>query len=421
MTAIATAPWTAAPASVWANRDFRKLWAGQLVTQLGSEVTLLALPLLAVAMGVSPFQMGVLVAVEHLPALLLGLPIGVLVDRHSPKRFMVVADFAWALLLVLLAVLWNLDVLTVWTLCGLSFVLGAFRMMFDVSYSTIVPALLESDQILDGNAKLGLARSVSELGGPPLGGVLVQALTAGTAVVVDAASFLVSGIAIALTRPRPVPRPLAGDKPPDFWREMAAGVRAVLDHEVRRLIIASAALWNLFYCFILAVFVLHVVRTLGVSPWLLGLAYLPGGLGFMAGATLAPRVAKRIGVGRTTCLGVLATMGWAALAGMATGGIVEVVAQLMLATFMFGLGQALFNVSASTIMQTVTPREILGRVNSVASVLYRSTLPLGGVLGGILGELVGMQLTVYHGALGLLASAGVLALRPVRLFRIPSG
>jgi Na+/melibiose symporter-like transporter len=334
---------------------------------------------------------------------------------------MVAADFARALLLVLLAVLWNFDVLTIWVLCGLAFLLGTFRMIFDVSSGTIVPALLESEQILDGNAKLGLARSVSELAGPPLGGVLVQALTAGTAVVVDAVSFLVSGIAIGLTHPRPVPRPASGGAPPDFLREMAAGVRAVLGHELRRLIIAAAALWNLFYCFILAVFVLHVVRSLGVSPWLLGVAYLPGGLGFMAGATLAPRLARRIGVGRTSCVGVLATMGWAGLAGVATGGIAEVVAQLMLATFMFGLGQALFNVSASSIMQTVTPREILGRVSSVASVLYRSTLPLGGLLGGISGDLLGMQLTVYLGALGLLASAGVLALRPVRMFRIPSG
>lgn len=176
--------------------------------------------------------------------------------------------------------------------------------MFDVSYSTIVPAIMDKEQLLDSNAKLGLARSVSELGGPELGGILVQALTAGTAVVVDAASFLFSGIAISMMKPRPVPRPPA-DATPDFFREMAAGVRAVLGHEIRRLIIGAAALWNLFYCLILAVFILHVVRSLGVSPWLLGQAYVPGGLGFMRGATLAPGVARRIGAGRTISIGVL--------------------------------------------------------------------------------------------------------------------
>lgn len=409
-------------ASVWANRNFRKLWAGQLVTQLGSEVTLLALPLLAVAMGVSAFEMGVLVAVEHLPALCLGLPIGVLVDRHSPKTFMIAADFARALLLVSLALLWNLDLLTVWVLCAISFLLGTGRMIFDVSYSTIVPAIMDKDQILESNAKLGLARSVSELGGPALGGILVQALTAATAVVVDAASFLVSGIAISMMSPRPVPSPPADEvKAPDFFGEMAAGVRAVLGHDIRRLIIGAAALWNMFYCLILAVFILHVVRSLGVSPWLLGLAYVPGGLGFMLGATLAPRIARRIGAGRTISIGVLVTTGWPALAGVATGGIVQIVAMLMAATFLFGLGQALFNISASTIMQTVTPREILGRVNAVASVIYRSTLPLGGLIGGILGDQLGMRTTVYIGALGLAASAGLLALRPVRTFRVPTG
>jgi MFS family permease len=405
--------------SVWTRGDFRKLWAGQLVTQLGSEVTLLAIPLLAVAMGVSPLEMGVLVAIEFLPALLLGLPIGVLVDRHKPKTFMVVADLARAALLGALAVLWNVDRLEIWTLCTIGFLLGTFRMMFDVSYGTIVPSILDEDQILDGNAKLGLARSVSELSGPPLGGFLVQALTAGTAVVVDAASFLVSGIAISMMSPRPVPRPPADEAAkPSFVGEMVAGVRAVLGHEVRRLIIASAALWNLFYCLILAVFVLHVVRTLGVSPWLLGLSYVPGGLGFMLGATLAPRVARRIGTGRTTFLGVLSTTGWGALAGMATGGMYEVAGILMAATFLFGFGQALFNISAATIMQTVTARDILGRVNSVASVLYRSTLPIGGMIGGVLGEHLGMRTTVMIGALGLLASAGILALRPVRTFQL---
>lgn len=265
--------------------------------------------------------------------------------------------------------------------------------MFDVSYSTIVPAIMDKEQLLDSNAKLGLARSVSELGGPELGGILVQALTAGTAVVVDAASFLFSGIAISMMKPRPVPRPPA-DATPDFFREMAAGVRAVLGHEIRRLIIGRGG----------AVEPVLLPDPRGVHP---------------------PRrpIARRVAV--------------AARAGVRAGG------PGFHARRHAGAGRRASDrrgpddqhrrphppggprspawppAASSTIMQTVTLREILGRVNSVASVIYRSTLPLGGLLGGILGDQLGMRTTVYIGALGLASSAGLLVLRPVRTFRIP--
>ncbi|MFI5255605.1 MAG: MFS transporter, partial [Candidatus Limnocylindrales bacterium] len=243
-------PFKAPAPSLWRHPDFLKLWTADTVSQLGSQVSQLAIPFVAiVVLQASALQIGVLQAVDTLPFLLIGLPAGVWVDRMRRRPVLIVGDLGRAIVLAWVPIAHVLGILAIWQLYVVGFLMGILTVFFDVAYQSYLPALVERDQLIDGNAKLQISASGAQVAGPPIAGVVIGALTAPIAVLLDALSFLGSAIFIFSIRrhePAPEARLDATGKRTSMLSDMREGLRYVLGHRLLRNIAACTGISNLF-------------------------------------------------------------------------------------------------------------------------------------------------------------------------------
>ena len=402
------------PRSLWRHADFLRLWAGQSVSELGSQVTLLALPLVAVlTLHAGAFQVGLLGAVGFAPFILIGLPAGVWVDRWARRRpILVIADAGRVLAIGSIPVAAALFHVTLVQLYIVAFITGILTVFFDVTYQSYLPALVERDQLVDGNAKLELTRSGAALIGPPLGGSLVGAFGAPVAMTADAISYAVSVASLLTVRhgePR-VPRP---EVRTSMRSDIAAGLRYVLGHPLLRPIAMCTSTWNLFGNIYFAIPVLFCVRQLGMSPTTLGLAIGVGSIGAPIGALLAGRISRRIGVGMTIVLS-------AALGG---GGLLVALASrstavpfLVIATFLGAVG-VVYDISQVSLRQAICLPAFQGRMNASMRFVVWGSIPIANFLGGVLGSTIGLRPTMIIGSAGTLIAVLPVALSPVRRLR----
>jgi MFS family permease len=408
------------PSSLWRHRDFMKLWSSQTISQLGSQVTLLALPLAAILLfKATPFQVGILSTLEFLPFLLFGLPVGVWVDRLRRKPVLVIADIGRFLILGSIPLAHALDALHIGHLYVAAFLAGVLTVFFDVAYAAYLPSLIDRDRLVDGNSKLEISRSGAQLAGPGLGGVLVQALTAPVAILADAASYLGSVLFLVLIRRREPPVEPGTDDPPKMARQIREGLRYVLRHTLLRPVILCTATLNLASGLYQVVILLFAVRSLGMSPGLIGGLLALGNLGFLGGAFVAGRISRRLGVG-PTLIGAAALLGtgWG-LVPLATRSIA--IPLLIVAWTLGSFGAVIYNVNARSLIQSITPERMLGRTIATARFAVWGTIPLGSFIGGILGGRIGLRPTLWVAtAVSLVAFLPPL-LSPVRkLIEMPS-
>lgn len=404
--------------SLWRHADFMKLWTAETISQVGSQVTLLALPLVAITvLDASAFEVGLLSTVEFAPFVLVGLPAGVWVDRLRRRPVLVAGDLGRAAVLLSIPVAYQLGVLTIGQLYVVGFVTGVLTVFFDVAYQSYLPALVESDQLIDGNAKLEISRSGAQIAGPGLAGGLIDLLTAPLAVLADALSFALSAVFIGLIRRRePAPeRGPAQRRRGAMRREMAEGLRYVLGHRLLRPVAACTATANLFSAVVYAVVILYMVRELGLRPAAIGLVFAAGNVGFLAGAVASGRLASRIGVGRAIVLGEgVGGLGLLAVPlAPPSSAVPLLVTGLAVSTF----GATVYNVNQVSLRQAITPARLHGRMNATMRFMVWGTLPLGSLLGGALGTVIGLRPTLWVGAVGGLVAVLPVALSPVRSLR----
>jgi MFS family permease len=405
--------------SLWRHADFMKLWTAETISQVGSQVTLLALPLVAITvLDASAFEVGLLSTVEFAPFVLVGLPAGVWVDRLRRRPVLVAGDLGRAAVLLSIPVAYQLGVLTIGQLYVVGFVTGVLTVFFDVAYQSYLPALVASDQLIDGNAKLEISRSGAQIAGPGLAGGLIDLLTAPLAVLVDALSFALSAVFIGLIRRRePAPeRGPAERRSGAMRREMAEGLRYVLGHRLLRPVAACTATANLFSAVVYAVVILYMVRELGLRPAAIGLVFAAGNVGFLAGAVASGRLASRIGVGRAIVLGEgIGGLGLLAVPlAPPSSAVPLLVTGLAVSTF----GATVYNVNQVSLRQAITPARLHGRMNATMRFMVWGTLPLGSLLGGALGTVIGLRPTLWVGAVGGLLAVLPVALSPVRSLRL---
>lgn len=405
--------------SLWRHRDFLKLWIGETVSVLGSQVTQLALPLAAAVMlHATPVQMGILGAADTAPFLLIALFAGAWVDRMHRRRVMIVADFGRALLLGVVPVAYLAGWLSLELLYAVGFLAGVLTVFFDVAYQSYLPTLVDRSRLVEGNSKLEISRSVAGIAGPSLGGLLVQWLTAPVAMAVDAFSYLVSVAALLSIRRAEAPpeRPAAAAS---IWREVGEGLRVVFGNPLLRAIAGCTATCNLFGAAAGSVLVLYATRDLHFDAVQLGLVLSAGSPGSLLGALLAGPLARRLGIGPTivasAALGGLAM----ACAPLATGPFPLKFALLAAGGFLGGFSAVVYNVSQVSLRQTVTPDRLLGRMNATMRFLVWGTLPLGSLLGGALGAAIHLRATLWLAALGSAAAALWVYASPVRALREP--
>ncbi|HXR70760.1 MFS transporter, partial [Actinocrinis sp.] len=291
---------SAGPKSLWRHRDFLLLWSGQTVSETGSSVSQLALPLLAVTViKATTFEVSVLTFLSSLAFLLIALPAGVVVDRVRKRRLMLGCDFARMLLLgsiPLAAVFWHV---TLWQLYVVAGAVGVLTVFFDVAYQSYLPVLIDKDQLVDGNGKLGTTQSVAQFVGPSLAGALVGFVGAAKTVAADAISYAVSTVSLVLIRK---PEPRAEDEPHadrvTFRAAMAEGLHFVVKHPILRKIVACTGSSNFFSSATGAVEIVFLVRTLHATPTEVGLVFTLGSVGGLLGGVLAGRLATWVGSAR---------------------------------------------------------------------------------------------------------------------------
>jgi Na+/melibiose symporter-like transporter len=406
-------------ARLWHNRAFLMLWVGQTVSLLGSQVTALALPLTAVlVLRADAAQLGLLGALQTAPFLPAGLAAGVLADRVRRRPVLVAADTARAFLLASIPLAWSLGALHLPQLYVVALLAGTLRMFFNVAYSAYLPSLVARERLVEGNSKLGLSASVAEVAGPGLAGALVALATAPVAIVVDAASFLVSALSLGLIRTPEAP-PRAPDERAGVWRELREGLAVIWRHVSLRAITGYSLLMNLFFQAIHAIFVLYVTRDLGLSPALFGVILMASSVGSLLGALLVPVLTRLIGPGPALLAGA-GCYGVGALAiPLATRPPLQALGVLLPAWGLIGVGNGLSNIVSVSLKQLMIPDRLLGRASASGMAVGWGAAPLGALLGGALGQGLGLRAALLLAALGTLSGVLWLACSPLRTLREP--
>src|SRR5215213_6384983 len=399
---------------LWRHADFRKLWAAQSVSLFGSEITALALPLMAVLLlDASPVQMGLLAAAGTAPFLLCSLHTGVWVDRRQRRPVLIAADIARAVLLLSIPLTAWLGILRIELLYVVAFVVGVLGVFFEVAHYAYVPSLVGREFVVEGNSKLQISYSAAEAGGPGVAGLLVQFLSAPGAIVIDAVSFLVSAVLLRrIEMPEP---PVATQSSRGVRHDIEAGLRALLGHRLLRPIVLASITDSIFLKGIAAIFVLYATRELAVSPVMLGVILAVGGIGAIPGALLSAPAADRFGVGPTIIGGWLIAMATWLLISMASGPL----AVPLLATSMLlgGVAGTIVNVQQWSLRQLVTPDTLQGRVTASHRFLVYGAYPLGALFGGWLGATLGLRPAIALCALGALTAPVWVAVSPLRRLR----
>jgi MFS family permease len=399
---------------VWRVPDFQRLWAAQTISETGTQIGQLAVPLLAMgALDASATELGFLSGARMLPFLVLALPAGALLDRIRRRPVLVFSDVCRALLLASVPVAYALDALTFAQLYTAVLLVGAFTVAFDVAYQSYLPTLVRREDLADANAKLTASASAAELAGPAAAGVLTGALGAAATVLLDALSFLASGLLCRAIRHRePPPEPTAG-APRSLRKEVGEGLGFVLRQRVLRAVAGSAALLNLGSSMLTVLVMLYMVRDLHHSSTTVGVIFSLGGAGLVGGALCASRVIDRLGYGRAITLGAVLCAAGLAVLPLASPGV----SLLLLAggQLLFGFGVPLFNIAQVTLRQALTPDRLRGRMNASMRFVIWSAIAVGGPVAGLLAEAMGTR-----GAIVVAAALGALAWLPLVVSPVPA-
>jgi MFS family permease len=395
--------------SLWHDRDFLKLWAGETVSDFGDQITLLALPLTAViTLHAGAAEMGLLTAAGTAPTALFSLFAGVWVDRLRRRPILIVADVGRALALATVPLAFVLGLLTMAQLYVVAFITGTLSVLFIISYQSYLPSLVGREHLIEANGRMNASSSVAQLAGPGAAGVLVQLFTAPMPVVLDALSFLASVVGLAAIRKsEPAPR-----TPPrrDVRAEIREGMVALLGHPVLRALLSCASTFTFFYQAQAAIFVLFLAREIGLSPAQIGLVLAVGSVGAVSGAVMASTVARRIGIGPSFVWGAALAVAGAVIRGLATGDAVVAIATLGLAQVSFSIGFMWWNVNGPALRQALVPTQVLGRVNATWRFAVWGTGPAGALLGGALGEIVGLRSAMIVCGIGCFIPLGLITL-----------
>jgi MFS family permease len=404
MTSV-TAP-VAPPTPLAGNRNFGLLWFGEGVSVLGSMTTTVVFPLVAVTeFHAGPLAMGLLAGAVWLPWLVLGLPVGALVDRSDPRGVMMAADAVAALTVAMVPLAWVLGVLTLAQIMGTALVLGGCTVFFRTAYTAFVPRVVRPDDLGAANARIYGTESAMQVAGPGVGGLLVQAVSAAGAVVVDAVSFVVSWACLARMRPEQLgAAPERRDDEP-LVRQVRDGVRIVVRDPFLRFFALQGGLGNFALTGYGALMVLFLARDLRLQPSTVGTVIAVGACGGLLGATVAGRTVRWLGdAGALRWLQVVGGPP-ALLVGLASPGWGVVLVPL--GSALVGLGVVGANVVRASFRARYTPADLLGRTTATMAVLNFGTMPVAGLVSGVVGELLGVRETILLmasvNALGCLA------------------
>jgi len=397
------------------NRAFLRLWIAQVVSNAGTQITTVALPLTAVVvLGATPTQMGILGIASYLPNLLFGLFAGVWIDRTQPRPILMGSDLGRAVLLGSIPAAALLGHLTLMHLWVVAFAAGILTVFFQIASVAALPSLVRLEQLVEANGRLALSESLVAIAGPSAAGGLVQLVGAPRAIIADALSYLLSALSLRGVRASQVPHHAQQHR--GIWAEIGAGLHALVSTPLLRALALTSGIGTLSVAVQNTVLILFLVRNLGLPSAIIGLAFACNGGGSLLGAVSAGWVARRIGTGRAIIFGQgFWTIGGLLVpfAGLTGTNILFVLVGQVIA----GFGMTLYTVNQTSLRQRLTPTALLGRVTAARRFLVFSMAPAGAALAGFLGGAIGLRPTLLVGAAISLLAVLLVALSPVRLIR----
>lgn len=396
-------PWwqslSLAPDDLLRDAVYRRLWLSILISSVGGQITLLALPLTAaLLLHATPTQMGLLTAVEILPFALFSLPSGVWLDRVRKLPVYVAGELTIALAVASVPLAWWMGWLGMAWLYGAGFLIGTVSTTAGSAAQIVLTQVVARERLVEAHAKNALASSSADVAGPGAAGVLIRLLGSPVTLLVDALMLVISA---AILRGLPVieQRPVRTDA--HFWRDLRAGLRFVRRQPVLTTLAVVVGGWQFCHNSVLGLQILHATRGLGLSEQAIGLCYAGLGLGTVMASVLGNRLSQRVGPGPAIVIGFAACgLGWLlpALAPSGAAGVAAFVAMLLLT----GVGGVLVFINFLALRQSVTPEAYLGRMTSTMRWLIMLPAGPGALMGGWLGEHFGLPTA--------LGTAGVLAL-----------
>ncbi|MGB5935614.1 MAG: MFS transporter [Ornithinimicrobium sp.] len=380
--------------SLWRHRDFRYVWAGDTVSVFGMQLVGLAIPIMAVQLlNATPFEMGLLGALEMLAFLLISLPAGAWVDRWRKKRVLIIGDLSRAAVLLLLPLAWAFDVLAMWQVYAVATAAGAITVFFDVANQSYLPEIVDNDQIADGNGKLSASQQVAGVVGPAAGAGLIRAIGSPLAIAVTSVCMAASSLLVSRIKHEETPAPREDRRP--MRHEVAEGMSFVLRHPLLVRITACTGTSNFASNVVFALFVLYVLRTLDLAETTLGLVFSVSAVGGLLGAVSAARFARLVGEGRS--IPIAAGLIPLAAASTPLASVLPPVPTLFVGGFISSWAIVVYNVVQVSFRQRLCPKPLLGRMNASIRFLVWGPIPLGALTGGILGSWIGVVPTLWVG------------------------
>jgi predicted MFS family arabinose efflux permease len=393
------------------NLHFRRFWAGQTISLFGDQISLLAIPLLAVlTLHADAVQMGLLGAAELVPYLLFAIHVGAWAGTRRGRSLLIAADLGRAALLLSIPLAAALGGLSMGLLYAVAFGVGTLAVVFDVAYQTVFAELVDPGDYVVANSFLVGSRSVSIVGGKSAGGLLVAALTAPVAIVVDALSYL--GSALFVSRTPAVDPPPAGKEPGGI----GAGLRFIARTRLLRTTLAACATLNLFNSAFWAMLVLFATEELGLGPGAIGLALGVGALGSVLGSALAAPLSRRVGLGKAVVVSFVLGPAPLVLVALAPSSPLPGAVLLTIAEFLSGIGIMLLDIGLGSVQTALIPDPLRARVAGAYIFVNWGVRPVGALAGGLMAGAIGLRPTMWIASAG--AIAGVLWLLPSGIARV---
>lgn len=398
--------------------NYVRLLVGHSATQLGTQFTYLAIPFVAVEiLDASATELGILASLGFAPFVLLGLPVGVLVDRRSRKGLMVGSEILRAIVIAIAAFLLISGSMSMPLLYALTTLMGVLAVVYDIASQSILPELVPRQLLVEANQGLEVGRSAAQIGGPGVAGLVIQFFGAATAFVLDAFSYLISGWMLARLRLDSAPDTRASLET-RWWDDITDGIRFVFKHDLLRRLALTSAVANLGVAAMEALFVLYSLRFLDISAGELGLVFAIGNLGILAGSMVAGRLSRIVPAGSVLAIGAVVQALGVLLVPLAALGAPVLVLAGAQASRAFGV--ILWNVVGISIRQVLTPTESLGKVNATMRVVSWSGLLAGGLIGGLTADAIGVRPTLFAAFAIVLGAATIVTRRRVLTFRMPT-
>lgn len=390
-----------------------KLWTGQTVSQLGSVVTRTALPLVALlVLKAGPVELSFLVVARSSAVLIVGLVAGAWVDRLRRRPVLIWTDLLRALLLFSVPIAYALGTLSMGLLYVVSFLVAALGTLFNSAYSAYLPTLVGAERVMEGNSKIATSEAIAEVGGPGFAGALVQIVSAPFTILVDAVSFVVSALSLALIGAPEPARPPKTERVGVF-REIAEGIAAVRRHALLFPLAASSVNDHFFGSFYAALYSLYLLNDLGLSPFLLGVVISAGGVGSLVGSLFATRMSRRLGVGPALVACAAASTVIGVLTPLAGGPLILATLMVFIPQLVGDAFQTIEWISHDTVRQTVTPDRVLGRVSATIEVLSHGVGPFGALVAAAIAEMFGVRTAIAVAWVGGALSVAILFFSPL--------